>query len=85
MSPGSPRREGVALHSIDGARPSLPRTRRNDPAANHAEHWWFGISPEGVGTLGMLLNFLVSAVVMRITPPPPEEVQNMVEHIRIPR
>jgi len=55
------------------------------PELNHAEHWWFGISPEGIGTLGMLLNFAVALVVMRVTPPPPEAVVNMVRGIRIPK
>jgi len=48
------------------------------------DQYWFGISPEGIGALGMLLNFLVAFVVGRFTPPPPQEVQEMVEHIRIP-
>jgi cation/acetate symporter len=46
--------------------------------------WWFGISPEGFGTIAMLLNFLVSIVVMKFTKAPPKEVQDMVESIRIP-
>lgn len=54
------------------------------PGDNNPSHWWFGISPEGIGTLGMLLNFLVSLVVCRFTPPPPDEVQAMVENIRVP-
>lgn len=54
------------------------------PADNNAAHWWFGVSPEGIGTLGMLLNFAVSFVVCRFTPPPPAEVQALVENIRIP-
>ena len=48
------------------------------------DQYWFGISPEGIGALGMLLNFAVAFVVGRFTPPPPQEVQDMVEHIRIP-
>ncbi len=56
-----------------------------NPGANSAAHWWFGISPEGIGTLGMILNFVVSLTVMRFTPPPPAEVQMMVENIRVPR
>ena len=55
------------------------------PGANNAEHWWFGISPEGIGTLGMIMNFAVSMIVCRFTPPPPADVQAMVENIRIPR
>ena len=50
----------------------------------HPEQYWFGISPEGIGTLGMLLNFLVSSIVSQFTPPPPEEIQELVESIRIP-
>ena len=54
------------------------------PADNNAAHWWFGISPEGIGTLGMLLNFAVSIVVCRLTPPPPAEIQDLVDNIRVP-
>ena len=46
--------------------------------------WWFGISPEGFGTVAMAVNFLVSIVVSRFTPAPPETVQEMVEEIRLP-
>lgn len=46
--------------------------------------WWFGISPEGFGTVAMILNFIVSISVMKFTKPPPEEVQDLVEKIRIP-
>lgn len=49
-----------------------------------ASEWWFGISPEGFGTLAMIVNFVVSLVVSRVTPAPPEYVQEIVEHIRIP-
>ncbi len=49
------------------------------------DDWWFGISPEGFGTVGMLVNFIVSIVVSRFTSPPPEHVQDMVEEIRYPR
>ncbi len=56
-----------------------------NPAANTAEHWWFGVSPEGIGTIGMLVNFAVAMVVSRFTAPPPPHVQRMVELIRIPK
>ncbi len=55
-----------------------------NPSANTADNWWFGISPEGIGTLGMLLNFVTAWVVSRFTPEPPVEVQAMVENIRVP-
>lgn len=46
--------------------------------------WWFGISPEGFGSIAMVLNFIVSITVMKFTPQPPENVQAIVEKIRIP-
>ncbi|NEO79950.1 MAG: cation acetate symporter [Moorea sp. SIO4G3] len=46
--------------------------------------WFFGISPEGIGTVGMVLNFIVTVVVSRLTPPPPAEIQQMVEMLRTP-
>ena len=49
-----------------------------------SEDWWFGISPEGFGSMAMLANFLVSIIIMKLTPPPPENVQEIVEDIRIP-
>ncbi len=52
---------------------------------NVAEHWLFGISPEGIGVIGMLLNIAVAFAVSYSTPPPPAHIQDMVEHIRIPR
>ncbi|MEL6650014.1 MAG: cation acetate symporter, partial [Bacteroidota bacterium] len=45
----------------------------------------FGISPEGIGTIGMLLNFVVTIIVSRLTDAPPQSIQDMVEDIRIPR
>ncbi|MBU2904427.1 cation acetate symporter [Arenibacter algicola] len=46
--------------------------------------WWFGISPEGFGTVAMIVNFIVALVINRFTPEPPENVQEIVENIRIP-
>jgi cation/acetate symporter len=56
-----------------------------DPVSNHAENWWFGISPEGIGALGMVFNFVVSSVVSKFTPAPPQAIQDLVQSIRIPR
>jgi len=44
-----------------------------------------GISPEGIGTIGMLINFGVALVVSRFTPPPPQEILDLVERVRLPR
>jgi len=49
-----------------------------------ASEWWLGTSPEGFGTIAMIVNFVISVVVSRMTPPPPEDVQAIVENIRIP-
>ncbi len=50
-----------------------------------AEDWLFGISPEGIGAVGMLINFALALTVSRFTRPPPEEVQRLVSEIRLPR
>lgn len=55
------------------------------PEMNNAENWWFGISPEGIGSVGMLLNFVACYVVSKFTPAPPQHVQDMIQEIRIPR
>ncbi|RPA66994.1 cation acetate symporter [Cyclobacteriaceae bacterium YHN15] len=55
------------------------------PEAVSSENWWFGISPEGIGSIGMLVNFLVCYLVSKVTPAPPQEVQDMIQEIRIPR
>ena len=49
------------------------------------EPFFFGISAQGIGTVGMLLNLVTTLVVSRLTPPPPEEIQEMVENVRVPR
>ncbi|ELV8555998.1 cation acetate symporter [Vibrio fluvialis] len=56
-----------------------------NPAASTPDNWFFGISPEGIGTLGMCLNFVVSIVVNKFTAEVPTEVQDMVESIRYPK
>ncbi|NAX47646.1 cation acetate symporter [Photobacterium halotolerans] len=56
-----------------------------NPAASTPDNWWFGISPEGIGTLGMCVNFVVSIVVNKFTAEVPEDVQELVESIRYPK
>ena len=55
-----------------------------NPAANSAENWLFGVSPEGIGTIGMLLNFITAIAVARFTPPPPQHIAELVTDIRLP-
>ncbi len=52
---------------------------------NVAANWWFGISPEGIGMLGMALNFVVMWVVTLMTKAPPQEVQDLVSSLRYPK
>ena len=54
------------------------------PELNSADHWLWGISPAGIGTIGMLLNFSIAIVVSRLTAEPPQSVQDLVDNIRIP-
>ena len=55
-----------------------------EAVAGLKEDWWFGISPEGFGSIAMVINFVVSIVISKFTPDPPHEVQEIVENIRIP-
>jgi cation/acetate symporter len=56
-----------------------------NPAANIPENWLLGISPEGIGTIGMLVNFGVAFIVFKLGAEAPEDVQQMVEDIRYPK
>ncbi|QIR14867.1 sodium:solute symporter family protein [Shewanella aestuarii] len=53
--------------------------------ANNADNWFFGISPEGIGMLGMIINFVVAFVVSKVTAAVPQDVVDMVESIRFPQ
>jgi cation/acetate symporter len=54
------------------------------PELNTAEHWFLGISPEGIGAIGMLVNFVTATAVARFTASTPQAVLNMIDDIRIP-
>jgi len=56
-----------------------------NPAANVAENWLFGVSPEGIGVVGMVLNFAVAIAVSKMTASPPDEIRKLVDSIRVPR
>ncbi len=55
------------------------------PELNTAAHWWLGISPEGIGAIGMLINVAIAVGIAALTPPPPALVQALVDEIRVPR
>ena len=54
------------------------------PELNSAEYWLWGISPEGIGAIGMLLNFVIAMTISHLTAKPPATVQALVDNIRIP-
>ncbi|EGM69383.1 sodium:solute symporter family protein [Shewanella sp. HN-41] len=56
-----------------------------DPTANVPANWFLGISPEGIGMVGMVVNFAVAALVSKVTSATPQHVQEMVESIRFPK
>jgi len=56
-----------------------------NPAANSADNWFMGISPEGIGTIGMIVNFVTAFAVAKVTSETPQEIQDMVESIRFPK
>lgn len=56
-----------------------------NPAANTADNWLFGVSPEGIGVIGMLINFAIAIAVSKVTASPPAEIRKLVDSIRVPR
>ncbi len=54
------------------------------PEHNNADHWWFGISPQGIGMVGAILNLLTAYSISRLTDDVPEEVRDLVDDIRVP-
>jgi len=54
-------------------------------AADDAAHWWLGISPGSFGAVGAIFNFAVALIVSKVTEPPPEHIQHLVEDIRVPK
>ncbi|MXO84425.1 cation acetate symporter [Altererythrobacter aurantiacus] len=56
-----------------------------NPAANIEANWLFGISPEGIGVVGMVINFAVAVAVAKLTTAPPAHVRKLVDSIRVPR
>ena len=55
-----------------------------NPEINNSDFWFMGISPEGIGSVGMLLNFIIALSVSSLTKPPPDEVLELVDNIRRP-
>jgi len=55
-----------------------------NPELNHSENWMLGISPEGIGFIGMLLNFLTSILVSRFFQSPSEEIVELIDRVRLP-
>ena len=60
---------------FDGGKASVPGLQ---------DEWWFGVSPEGFGSVAMVFHFVVALIINKFTPSPPKKVQDIVENIRIP-
>ena len=54
------------------------------PELNNSEYWFLGISPEGIGVIGMLVNFIFAIIISSISKAPPIEVYKLVDNIRLP-
>ena len=54
------------------------------PELNSSEYWFLGISPEGIGFIGMIVNVVTSSLVTSLTPKPPEHIGAMIENLRRP-
>jgi cation/acetate symporter len=76
-------REGAVAGMICGIAFTLGYIVYFQFVADH-KNYWLGISPEGIGFLGMIVNFVVAFAVSQVTPPPPESIVRMVDEIRIP-
>ncbi len=78
-------RQGAIAGMISGIGFTMFYIIQCTPAFIGAEPWFFGISPQGIGTVGMVINFMVTVAVSLMTSPPPQEIQDLVEAVRIPR
>lgn len=56
-----------------------------EPGGDKEEFWLFGISPEGIGSIGMIINFIVAIAISSFTSPPPADIQQLIEDIRVPK
>ena len=63
----------------------IPGTSFLDPSIGMGPDWFLGISPNAFGAVGALVNFTVAILVSKVTAPPPEHIQHLVEDVRVPR
>lgn len=78
-------RQGAIAGMVVGISFTMMYIIQCTPAFMGMKPWFLGISPQGIGTVGMVLNFIVTVAVSLMTSPPPEEIQELVESVRIPR
>ena len=78
-------REGVIMGMISGISFTAGYIIYFKFMGGSSDDWFLGISPEGIGTVGMAINFFVAFFVSYITKPPPKDVQDLVESIRLPK
>lgn len=75
----------IVLFKFNWANGVLGTITSWNPTVSKEDYWLFGISPEGIGSIGMLVNFAVAIVVSLLTKPPSQEIQDLIENIRVPR
>ncbi|MEM9372217.1 MAG: sodium:solute symporter family protein [Planctomycetota bacterium] len=75
----------VILFSFDWADGVLAAITSWEPGVPKQGYWFLGISPAGIGSIGMLINFGFAIVISAVTKPPPREIQDLIEDIRVPK
>jgi cation/acetate symporter len=75
----------IIMYKFNWANGLLSAITTWEPGGDKSEHWLFGISPEGIGSIGMLINFVVAIVISMFTKAPPQDIQDLIEDIRVPK
>jgi len=75
----------IAMFKFSWANGLLSAITSWEPGVDKSDYWLFGISPEGIGSVGMVINFVVAIVISMFTKAPPQEIQDLIEDIRVPK
>ncbi|MFG0312702.1 MAG: sodium:solute symporter family protein [Phycisphaerales bacterium] len=75
----------IIMYKFSWANGLLSAITSWEPGGDKSDYWLFGISPEGIGSIGMLINFVVAIVISMFTKAPPQDIQDLIEDIRVPK
>ncbi|MFG0247234.1 MAG: sodium:solute symporter family protein [Phycisphaerales bacterium JB052] len=75
----------IAMFKFSWANGLLGAITSWEPGQDKSDYWLFGISPEGIGSIGMVINFIVAIVISMFTKAPPKDIQDLIEDIRVPK